>query len=168
MLHQLLNKHQPKEDIIAFMETNEDLFPDLVTTAVSTVKQDNWRAAWVLQSMLKKNDPRLSKHIDGIIAFLPSTEDGHQRELLKVLYKQELSEEQESKLFDTCITLWETLKKSPSARITAFKQIEKTIKKYPELVSEISFLLEDHYLETLSPGVKLMCLKMRKEMQQML
>jgi hypothetical protein len=45
MLHHLLNKRQAKEDMIAFIEANEGLFPDLAKVAISKVKPDDWRAA---------------------------------------------------------------------------------------------------------------------------
>jgi len=57
-------------------------------------------------------------------------------------------------LFDVCIRLWEQIGKAPSDRMMAFKFIIKTVKQLPELLNEISALMQDHYLESLSPGIK--------------
>jgi len=35
-----------------------------------------------------------------------------------------------------------------------FKFNIKTVKQHPELLNEISALMQDHYLELLSPGIK--------------
>ncbi|HET56230.1 MAG TPA: hypothetical protein ENN33_13585 [Ignavibacteria bacterium] len=62
------------------------------------------------------NDKRIRKNIDKILTVLPSKQDGHQRELIKILLQMKLNEEQEGKLFNICMTLWEGLDKKPSIR----------------------------------------------------
>jgi hypothetical protein len=42
----------------------------------------------------------------------------------------------------------------------------KIAKKHPELAKEISFLTEDHYLESLSPGAKNSVSKLMKELNR--
>jgi hypothetical protein len=111
----------------------------LATIAVSALKPNNWRAAWVLQSMLRRYDPRLFNHIDGIIAFLPIAEDGHQRELLKVLYIQELSGVQKSQLFDSCITLWETLKKALRLALPLSNKLRKPLRNTQSWFQKLAF-----------------------------
>ena len=93
-------------------------------------------------------------YIKRIIDALKSKDDGHQRELLKILYKMELTEKYEGILFDYCMDIWEQISKSPSVRVNALKFIIKIAKKHPELSQEITFLTENHYLESLSPGAK--------------
>ncbi len=66
----------------------------------------------------------------------------------------ELNDDQEGQLFDICMNLWEQTEKVPSIRYTAIKFILKCAKKHPELENEISFLFQDHYLQSLSPGIK--------------
>jgi urate oxidase len=65
-----------------------------------------------------------------------------------------LTEKQEGILFDKCMNIWEDISKSPSVRGFAFQIIITTVKKYPELISEIEFLTQNHYLETISPGIR--------------
>jgi hypothetical protein len=71
-----------------------------------------------------------------------------------------LNEENESFLFDRCSYLWKTVNKKPSVRFTAFKFIIKTGKKHPELRNEIEFMLQEHYLLSLSAAAKKSVLKM--------
>ncbi|MFO7922173.1 MAG: hypothetical protein R6U58_00595, partial [Bacteroidales bacterium] len=57
-------------------------------------------------------------------------------------------------LFDLCITIWEKIHYRPSVRWHAFNTIVGIAKRHPYLFNEINFLTEDHYLDTLSPGIK--------------
>ncbi len=88
--------------------------------------------------------------------------DGHQRELLKILYRMELSEEQEGIVFDLCMNVWEQVGKAPSVRHNAFRMISRIASKYPGLSNEIAMITQEHYLETLSPGVRRSVMKMCK------
>lgn len=152
-----------KNEMISFMETHPECFYEAIELAISDKEKLCWRSAWLLWSAMEKNDPRIRPHINKIIKVIPEKEDGHQRELLKILSKMKLNEEQEGILFNICLNLWEALGKTPSIRHIAFKFIIKTAKNYPELKSEIEFLTQQHYLETLSPGVKRSISKMVKE-----
>lgn len=103
---------------------------------------------------MEKNDRRVQKYLDRIIDTLPSKSDGHARELLMILQQMELEDEQEGKVFDICISIWEKIQKQPSVRLNAFKLMLMIVKKYPELLNEITFLTESQYTDTLSEGVK--------------
>jgi len=65
----------------------------------------------------------------------------------------DLSEEDEGFLFNVCVSVWETINKAPSVRLTALKLIVKIAGKYPDLANEIKFLTREHYLDSLSPAV---------------
>ena len=118
----------------------------------------------MLQSCVSENDTRLKAHVRSIINVLLTKKDGHQRELLKTLLQVELDEEDEAMLFDVCVRLWERINKSPSVRHTALMFILKTAKKYPDLIQEIEFLLQEQYLETLSPAIRRSVYRIRKEL----
>ena len=60
--------------------------------------------------------------------------------------------------------IWEQINKTPSVRINALKFIIKIAKKHPDLAKEITFLTEDHYLESLSPGAKNSVTKLMKKL----
>jgi hypothetical protein len=66
----------------------------------------------------------------------------------------ELDKKYEGILFDICMDVWEQISKAPSVRVNALKLIVKIANKHPELKQEISFLAQDHYLESLSPGAR--------------
>jgi hypothetical protein len=75
----------------------------------------------------------------------------------------QLTDKSEGIVFDVCVRLWEQIGKDPSVRITALKFIFKIVKQHPKLLNEITPLLQDHYLELLSPGVKRSVNRMIKE-----
>lgn len=150
--NKLLNSY--KEEIIPFIETNPQYFDEAVKLAIRDNQPYSWRAAWLLCSCMEENDKRIKKYLNKIINAVKNKDDGHQRELLKILYKMELNEDYEGILFDICMDIWEQVTKSPSVRINALKMIIKIAKKHPQLTDEISCLLQEPYLESLSRGAK--------------
>jgi len=153
-----------KEGMIAYMEAHPEAYEGAVKLGVSDKQPFAWRAAWLLWSCMEENDERIKPYIKDIVNVVKSKNDGHQRELLKILLLMDIDKKYEGILFDLCLNVWEEITKSPSVRMTAFKFILKLVKKHPELAKEISFLLEDRYLETLSPGVRHSILRMMEEL----
>ena len=160
----LLNSY--KDEMISFMHAHPEYFEEAIELAVSDKQPYAWRAAWLLWSCMEENDKRIQKYIGNIVDTFETKDDGHQRELLKILLKLEINEEYESILFDHCMNIWEGINKSPSARVNALKFIIKIAKKHPELAKEITYLTEDHYLESLSPGAKNSVSKLMKELNR--
>ncbi len=156
MQSELENKllNPDKEELLSFVEKYPQSFHKLVEYAVSDEEPFNWRSAWVIFHSIKRNDKRLTEEIDRLVDAVSNKNDGHQRELIKILNKMDLNEDQEGKLFNISMNIWEQLGKSPSVRSTAIQFIAKMAKKYPELRSELDFLTQEQYLETLSPGIK--------------
>ena len=148
----LLNSY--KNEMISFMNANPEFFEEAIELAVSDKQPYSWRAAYVLWSVIEKNDKRVQKHIKKIVDAVKNKDDGHQRELLKILLVMDLDEKYEGVLFNICMDIWEQINKSPSVRINALKFLVKIAKRHPELKQEISFLIQDHYLESLSPGAR--------------
>ncbi len=152
-----------KADMITYMEIHPEAFDEAVKLALSDKQPYAWRAGFLLGSCIKKNDSRLKKYIKEIIDTLPNKGDGHQRELLKILLFMEIEKKYEGHLFDVCVNLWEGINKQPSIRITALKMILRIVEKHPELSNEITFLTQDHYLDSLSNGVRHSISKLMKE-----
>lgn len=146
--------HTYKDDMITMVRQNPDFFNEAVQLAISDKLPYSWRAAWLLWSCMEDNDIRVKKYIPEIIRILPGRPDNQKRELLKILLMMELEDDDESRLFDLCVSIWENTDKKPSIRHKAILVIVKTAEKYPELIPEVSLLMQDHYQESLSPGVK--------------
>ena len=155
-----------KEEMISFLKSHPEHFDEAIKLAISDKQPYAWRSAFLLTSCMEENDKRIQKYIKSIVDILKTKKDGHQRELIKILYKMDIKEKYEGLLFDICMTIWEGIGKNPSVRITALKFILKVANKHPELLEEIIFLTQDHYLESLSPGVKRSIEKMMKEVTQ--
>lgn len=153
-----------KTDMISYMNTHPEDFEEAVKLAIADKQPYSWRAAWLLWSCMEENDQRIQKYIKEIINSLKSKNDGHQRELLKILLQMELNQKFEGLVFNICLDVWEQINKNPSVRFTALKFIIKIVKKHPELSKEITFLTQDQYLESLSPGVKKSISKMMNEL----
>ena len=114
----------------------------------------SWRAAWVINHATWKKDNRIAPFISDIINSIEGKKDGHQRELLKIVAKQPLSEEQEGYFFDVCMNLWQDVNKQAAVRYYCMIFIHKMSEKYPEIENELEYLLGDYYTKTLSSGIQ--------------
>lgn len=150
--------------MISFMNNHPEHFEEAIELAVSDKQPYSWRAAYVLWSVIDENDNRVQKYIKKIVEAVKNKNDGHQRELIKILLIMDLGEKYEGVLFDLCLGIWEQIEKTPSVRINALKMIIKIANKHPELANEISFLTQDHYLESLSPGARHSAKKLLREL----
>lgn len=154
--------HSHKSEMISFMNAHPECYEEAVALAIGNKQPYSWRSAWLLWSCIEKNDPRIQNHIQSILDNIKNKSDGHQRELIKILFEMHLEEEQEGLLYDLCVCLWKQTDKKPSMRFTAFKCLLKIANSHPGLTNELMLLTQDKYVETLSPGVKRSILKMIK------
>jgi len=151
-----------KEGMISRMRGNPELFEEAIKLALADKPVFSWRAAWLLWSVMDKNDSRIQKHIKEFISKLKHADDSRKREILHILLYMEIGTKYQGPLFDACITIWEDINKQPSVRVTAFRIILNIVKMHPELIHELDYLLQNQYLETLSSGAKHSINKMTK------
>ena len=112
---------------------------------------------------MKKEDLIVSPHIDSFIKCLPLlTHDGHQRQLLIILDKLSLNEDQNGHLFNHCLSLWEAVHKIPSTRIRSFQAMVKMTVEFPELKDELKLFTTNYYTQSLSEGIKISFLRLVK------
>lgn len=162
-LDTILDKRLDKDFLIQLFQEQYEVHSAGIQTALSNQEPQAWRAAWILNHCTQKKDLRIFPFINDFIKVLPNRKDGHQREILKILEKMTLDDEQEGKVFDFCMTLWENTTKAPAVRYLAFKHIYKTCEKYPELSRELEFICQEQYLNSLSPGIQKIVKKMIQE-----
>ena len=151
-----------KADMVSFMMVHPEAFDEAINLALIEKQPYSWRAAWLLWSCIEENDIRILPYIKPIISIISTKNDNHQRELLKILQKMELNNEDEGGLFNICISVWEQINKKPSVRFNAFKMIIKIVQNHSELINEIDFIIENQYLDSLSSSVKKSIFKMIK------
>jgi len=151
---QLLEGRIDREKIKIYLEGEVEEFDFLVSHMQKSEKPSSWRAAWVVHHIMKKNDSRLQKDLHQIIKNISDKDDGHQRELLKIVRKMKLSEKDEGYFFDVCVNLWEEVHKKPATRYYAGLFIIEMSKKYPDIKNELKHLTTEYYTQTLSTGIK--------------
>ena len=116
--------------------------------------KDSWIHAWQINHAKKTELNKLEGQIKKIISAIDGKKDGHQRELLKVLLKLNLTDDQLSLLWDICLRIWLDIQKQSSVRISAYKILVTTAKKYKPLSDELIRLTEDKHVSSLSNGIK--------------
>ena len=143
-----------KEDMIKFVKAKPERFDELVELSLSNKQPVSWRANSVLNSLIKKNDKRLTNKIDKVLKLIPKSNDSNRRELLKLLMKMGIPESKQSEFIDVCINLWVDVDIKPSVRCYAFRILIDYAKQYPELSQELTPLTKDIYMDTLSDGIR--------------
>ena len=158
----LISAH--KIEMIAYLDSHPGYFEEAIELAISDKQPYAWRAAWLLWSCIEENDKRVKPYIQKIIESITTKKDGHQRELIKILYEMNLNDDQEGYVFNICMTIWEKINTNPSVRFAAIKYSIETAKKQPDLSNEIAFITQNQYLNSLSPGIKRSISRMIKEL----
>ncbi len=143
-----------KEDVFKFMHEYHEEFESIIELSVTDEKPICWRAAWVVQNFMEQDDERVKPYVDIMLEIIPQKEDGHQRELMKILANMNLDDDRESILYDECVTIWESVRKKPGTRYFAFQQMAKMVEKYPELIQEIHAVTQPQHINALSPGIR--------------
>ena len=143
-----------QNEIRTFINSNIGDIDALIELATSDNKEYNFRIVWLLFKGTKKNDPRIKPFLSDLIYGIENKKSGHQRELIRSIMKHELSDNQESALYDQCIVIWKDLSLKPGTRYYAYLFLHKLSLKYPELMNELRHFFTEIYLETLSPGIK--------------
>ena len=123
------------------------------------------RSTYMLFHLMSYNDLRLRGKVDEFIKAIENKPDGQQRDFVRILLNMEINEDQEGEIYSICIELWTNTFKKPATRYLAFQFIFKTAKKYPELKQDIKLLTDQHYLDSLSRGVKHSVNKILKQMK---
>ena len=151
-----------KPAMIAYMRAHPDAYEEAVALAIADKQPYSWRAAWLLCDCIDEDDPRIRRHVKRIIRAIEGKEDGHQRELLKILHRMKLSARDEGLAFDACVGLWEKIDAQPSVRVNALKLLVSIARRYPELVRELRFLTQERYLASCSLPVRRSIARMLK------
>ena len=150
--------------MLNYLKAHPDLFSDLIEASLVITHPRAWRSAMLLGHAIQKEDSRLMPFVDDFIACLPNlNHDGHQRQILIVLDKLKLNEDQNGHLFNHCLSLWEDVNKIPSTRIRAFQAMVKMTNEYPELKEELQLFTTNYYTQTLSKGIKISFLRLINE-----
>ncbi len=151
----IFSNFRKKEAMIRYVNKHFELFELLLEASLNLEYSNAWRSTLLVGHLMKKDDVLVKPLVDDYINILLELHhDGHQRQVLIVLDKMQLNEEQEGRLFDKCMTLWEDVKKIPSTRTRAFWMLLKIAEPYPEIQQEIKHFTTEYYLETLSPGIR--------------
>ncbi len=165
-LENALSGRIKKEKMSAFLSEHPEIFDEAISLSLSDNKPLAWRAAWAIGGTFPENRDQLSPYIDDILEKLPFLEDGHQREFIKLLIQCNLTEDQQGFLFDSCVTIWEQVRKKPSVRYFAFQVMVSFTEKYPELTHEVLSLTQPQHINTLSPGVRKGVLKLINSLKE--
>ena len=143
-----------KDSLVETIQASDENVGLLLSWSLSTAQPLGWRSTWILKQIIRKNDPRIGPYLSQAIDRFSHFNKSQQREWLKILAHQKLTEEQEGLLFDSCIAEWKNLGNQPSLRSSAIEIVFSILKKYPELHHEMVHIMTKEYVETLSAGIR--------------
>jgi hypothetical protein len=139
--------------MIDYVRQHPEAMIQLLEMALDDDCKYTWRASWLIWSCMEKDDKSVKKILPLIIERLNFVSASQQREYLKIIYLMEIEDEYCAVLYDKAVLIWSKITNPPAVRFNAFKIMLKLLNKYPELKEEFEYLIQDHYLEDLSPGV---------------
>lgn len=153
-IDELLTRYQGrKEDLLKELQVRTELHPHIVELATQHSRPKSWRYAWLTYHLLPPGDPSIRASLRKLIEILAHCPEGQQRETLRILEREEIPEEYSGLLFNHTCQIWESLSKRPGVRIFAFRVMMKVARQYPELAQELKAFDQEHYTESLSPGI---------------
>jgi hypothetical protein len=141
----------PKDE--AIQKIADGLFHEVLLFALKDHER-SWKAAWLMNQVLVKYELDLSNYTLMVCQSIPSKPSNQQRELLKLLEKVQITDENEGPIFDVATACWEELKLQSGTRMVAFRLMLKIATKHKDLLQEVENLMEERYLKGLSQGVK--------------
>ncbi len=143
-----------KQGMISYMHSHPEAYSEAVSLAVSDKQPFSWRAAQLLWSCIKPDDPRIRRHLKKIITYLPFAVDNQKSQLFKILLLMNIPNNLGGLVLEESINCWKDITKMASLRFRALMMLLVISKRFPELSHEISLLHNEHFFSTFSPGVK--------------
>lgn len=141
----LENVRFSKDEILAFVNQKQDIYKEAIELVIYGEHPLAWRSAWVLTHVFSKKDIRLKPYCNVLLQIVPNAKpDGFQRELLRLIQKSGIEEENIGEITNICFDIWESVKKIPSVRIIALKILIEVSDLYPELKQELLLITENH------------------------
>ena len=152
-----------KDEMVAFLERHPEHFQEALDLAAVDRPRYSWRAAWLMGNCMEDDDSRGRKSVDRLIAAMAGKPDGHWRELMKIVIRMPLDDEQEGRLFEMALQQWQDPDKQSSVRWMAFQFMTKMVGKYPELAAELKLVLRSNLIDPLSPGIRRLVVREAKK-----
>lgn len=150
---EILRARPRKEELLKY-STDPDYHQYLREVCLSDDQQINWRAAWLLADLPAKDLQAIFPSAQVLIEVLSSPhKDGYLREIVKIINRLKLDEDEEGLFYEAALKLWENLAMASATRIHAIRSLFKIAETYPELKLELEAYNDDFYFQGLSPGI---------------
>ena len=154
-----------RDSIFRFLQTDDNMITEALDTALYGNHPNAWRSAWCLTHFLSVGNNNLQMRLGELIERVEKANpDGYQRELLKLIAKCSIGENESGQLTEICFTIWQQPKKQSSVRSEALKTLISIAENYPELKPEL-VLIFDSYADTLSHGIKYSLARIIKQIE---
>jgi len=142
------------EYIAGSLGTDPDHFHVLMDYVLNENDPIPPRAAWVAELMTQKDPELIIPWIEKLIHALEKfTHPGTRRNILKILARTEIPEEQQGFLLDTCFRWLNDDEIKVATKVFSMDIIENHISLYPELANELSEIIY-HQWDKNSAGFK--------------
>ncbi len=147
---QLLKVHNRQNaDLIAeWIGTSQERFDELLNLLFQGEFKVAQRASWPFSIAAIKNPLIIQNHLEEIIGNLKRTDihKGVRRNTLSIFVYGPISEKFEGQIMDACFNFLLDPNETTAIKSSSLGILEKLIKKYPEILPELTIILEDQIL----------------------
>ncbi len=138
--------------IIHCIGDRQDLFDEIVGLILHDTDPVPARAAWVAEGVSEQFPEMINPHVTSLIRALPAcTHPGTRRNVLKILSRTPIPEEEQGMLIDQCFGWMLDLNEPVAVKVYCMQIIANHLDTYPELSNELREVIEDQW-DRNSPG----------------
>lgn len=155
----LLEEHSKKQVFVIsdLIEKKPSLFKKLVDLAIYPDKKFPQRASWTLEELVTRHPNWILPFVEEITLALPLLKhDGNRRNLVKILSRTDLPQQNLGLLLDICFEWVMDFNKAIAVKIHCITILERICKIEPDLISELKTVLQE-IQKTGSNGIKSKC-----------
>ena len=129
-----------------------EFFSELVTILLKNENPASWKAAWVMDVVSEHQPELLDPHLEKIIEHLESfANDGSKREVLRMLSRSQIPENQVGHVITLCFDWLTTTKESVAVKMFSMEILYQISRQEPDIKMELADTIEMRMPEE-SPG----------------
>lgn len=147
---EILKEHSKAQctKVVKWVGSSQQRFDELFAIFLNEEYRITQRAAWPVSYCVMANPSFINKHWKKLISNLKKTKlhDAVKRNSIRLLQDMEIPEKYQGDLMDICFRYLESPTEALAVKVFSMTVLGNLAKKYPDIKSELKFLIEDQML----------------------